>query len=80
MQLHDAAPAAALDWAVGHLVDGRRVQPHGEREITVVSPRDGSVVGRLAAADETDVDQAVRTARRAFDDGRWSRLAGRPAR
>ncbi|MEW1864176.1 aldehyde dehydrogenase family protein [Streptomyces sp. NBC_00669] len=74
MRLHDAALAAGLDWSAGHLVDGRRVQPHGEREITVVSPRDGSVVGLLAAADRTDVDQAVRAARLAFEDGRWSRL------
>ncbi|MFY1713123.1 aldehyde dehydrogenase [Tritonibacter mobilis] len=43
------------------------------RETT--SPIDGSVLTTLATATAADVDRAVASARRAFEDGRWSRLA-----
>ncbi|NKW77857.1 aldehyde dehydrogenase [Rhodobacteraceae bacterium R_SAG7] len=39
------------------------------------SPIDGSVLTTLATATAKDVDRAVVSARRAFDDGRWSGLA-----
>ncbi len=35
------------------------------------SGRDGSVLAKLAAGTSDDVDRAVRSARAAFDDGRW---------
>ncbi|GAA0447698.1 aldehyde dehydrogenase family protein [Streptomyces olivaceiscleroticus] len=43
----------------------------------VVNPFDASVVRTVDDADGTDVDRAVRAARRAFDDGEW---AGAPTR
>ncbi|MEE2811238.1 MAG: aldehyde dehydrogenase family protein [Pseudomonadota bacterium] len=43
------------------------------RETT--SPIDGSVLTTLATATAADVDRAVASARRAFEDGRWSGLA-----
>ncbi|MCG7622051.1 aldehyde dehydrogenase family protein [Epibacterium sp. Ofav1-8] len=43
------------------------------RETT--SPIDGSVLTTLATATAADVDRAVASARRAFENGRWSRLA-----
>lgn len=43
-----------------------------------VSPVDGRVLAEVAAGDAADVDLAVAAARRAFEDGRWSRLP--PAR
>ena len=39
------------------------------------NPATGELIATVAAGDETDIDAAVRAARRAFDDGRWSRLA-----
>jgi 4-(gamma-glutamylamino)butanal dehydrogenase len=39
------------------------------------NPATGEVITSVAAGDATDVDTAVQAARRAFDDGRWSRLA-----
>ncbi|WP_157889810.1 aldehyde dehydrogenase family protein [Tritonibacter mobilis] len=39
------------------------------------SPIDGSVLTTLATATAADVDRAVASARRAFEDGRWSGLA-----
>ncbi|WP_030613622.1 aldehyde dehydrogenase family protein [Streptomyces sclerotialus] len=38
----------------------------------VVNPFDASVVRTVDDADGTDVDRAVRAARRAFDDGEWA--------
>ncbi|MEU6522953.1 aldehyde dehydrogenase family protein [Streptomyces sp. NPDC046924] len=42
----------------------------GRRE--VVNPYDASVVTTVDEADATDVDRAVRAARRAFDEGDWA--------
>ena len=41
----------------------------------MVSPIDGSVLTTLQGASAADVDRAVASARAAFEDGRWSRLA-----
>lgn len=40
-----------------------------------ISPATGAVFTAVAAGDEEDVDRAVRAARAAFEDGRWSRQA-----
>ncbi|MGR3760384.1 aldehyde dehydrogenase family protein [Roseobacteraceae bacterium NS-SX3] len=42
--------------------------------LEVASPVDGSVLTTIAGATAADVERAVASARRAFDDGRWSRL------
>jgi acyl-CoA reductase-like NAD-dependent aldehyde dehydrogenase len=55
----------------GHLAD-----PQGQGgTIEVVSPHTEQVIGRVPHASRQDVDRAVDTARRAFDDGRgpWPR-------
>lgn len=44
----------------------------GRRE--VVDPATGRVISNVAEANEKDVNLAVKAARTAFDDGRWSRL------
>jgi len=41
----------------------------------VVSPIDGSVLTTIESASAADVGRAVASARAAFEDGRWSRLA-----
>ncbi|QHA10107.1 aldehyde dehydrogenase family protein [Streptomyces broussonetiae] len=40
-----------------------------------VSPRDGKVLAQVQAGSAEDVDRAVRSARAAFEDGRWRDLA-----
>ncbi len=37
-----------------------------------LNPATGKAIGRFAAADEADVDRAVKSARKAFDSGIWS--------
>jgi 4-(gamma-glutamylamino)butanal dehydrogenase len=54
------------------LIDGAWVDGQGG-ETPVLSPLNGQALTTLAAASEADVDRAVASARRAFDDGRWSR-------
>ena len=39
------------------------------------SPIDGRLIGRVARGQAADVDAAVKSARAAFDDGRWARRA-----
>ncbi|RUW90137.1 aldehyde dehydrogenase family protein, partial [Mesorhizobium sp. M8A.F.Ca.ET.059.01.1.1] len=59
----------------GLFIDGkaRKALKGGTRE--VISPLDGSILTRLAEADENDVDMAVASARASFDRGLWSRAA-----
>lgn len=52
---------------------------HGrDGETPVLSPIDGQALTTLAAASAEDVADAVASARAAFTDGRWSRLAPTP--
>ncbi|MDQ1724433.1 MAG: 4-(gamma-glutamylamino)butanal dehydrogenase, partial [Frankiaceae bacterium] len=62
----------ALGWRTELLVNGRWVAARSDDQLSVVSPRDNSVVGCVGAASAEDVDDAVRAARAAFDDGRWA--------
>jgi gamma-glutamyl-gamma-aminobutyraldehyde dehydrogenase len=43
--------------------------------LEVTSPIDGTVLTTLSGASAADVDRAVASARAAFEDGRWSRMA-----
>jgi gamma-glutamyl-gamma-aminobutyraldehyde dehydrogenase len=57
-----------------HHIDGAD-EPGSGAAFTVVSPRDGQVLGEVADAQGAEVDLAVAAARRAFDSGPWPRLA-----
>lgn len=54
-------------------IDGQFVPAAGGGTLDVVSPRDGSLLTRIAAAEAEDVDRAVAAARRAFPA--WAGLA-----
>jgi 4-guanidinobutyraldehyde dehydrogenase/NAD-dependent aldehyde dehydrogenase len=56
-------------------IDGRFADAASGETFDDVSPRNAQVIARVAACDSLDVDRAVAAARRAFEDGRWSRLA-----
>ncbi len=58
------------------LVNGEWVEGSAE-PLTPVSPRDGRALPQISAADASDVDAAVRSARAAFDSGAWSQRAPR---
>jgi 4-(gamma-glutamylamino)butanal dehydrogenase len=59
------------------LIDGKIVSAITGATFTNVSPRDGSVLNEVAACDAADVDAAVASARRAFEDRRWRGLGPR---
>ena len=54
---------------------GRLVCSGSPDVITIVNPATEEVVGAVPAAVGADVDKAVRSARRAFDDGVWATFA-----
>ena len=56
------------------LIDGDLVDAASGETFETVSPATNEVVGRVAKAGIEDVNRAVAAARRAFDDGRWSRM------
>jgi gamma-glutamyl-gamma-aminobutyraldehyde dehydrogenase len=56
------------------VIDGRLQPSITGRTFDNVTPRNGTVINRVAECDAGDVDAAVVAARRAFDDGRWRSL------
>ena len=59
------------------LIDGAWVFADSGATLEVLNPATEAVIGVVAAAGPTDIEKAVRAARRAFDEGPWSKL--RPA-
>ncbi|QUQ66965.1 aldehyde dehydrogenase [Kutzneria sp. CA-103260] len=55
-------------------IGGRFVDARSGRTFDSVSPRDGSVIAQVSAGGKEDVDEAVRSARAAFDSGVWREL------
>ncbi|WP_030777788.1 aldehyde dehydrogenase [Streptomyces sp. NRRL S-920] len=55
-------------------IGGELVDPLGKDVIDVVSPHTGQVFARVPHAAPADVDRAVATARKAFDEGPWPRM------
>ena len=53
------------------LIDGRRMDAVDGRSFAKLSPGDGRPLPPVARGAAADVDAAVRSARAAFDDGRW---------
>ncbi|MGW7275931.1 aldehyde dehydrogenase [Streptomyces sp. NPDC054864] len=55
-------------------IGGELVDPHGKDVIEVISPHTGEPFARVPHAAPADVDRAVATARKAFDEGPWPRM------
>jgi acyl-CoA reductase-like NAD-dependent aldehyde dehydrogenase len=67
-----AAAARQLERPLfGHVVDGEVVPSLDGATMPVIDPASGEQVATAAAGSVADVDRAVASARRAFDDGRW---------
>jgi acyl-CoA reductase-like NAD-dependent aldehyde dehydrogenase len=58
-------------------IDGGFADAADGATIEAVSPRDGAVLAKVAAAGPADVDRAVAAARRVFEAGTWSAVAPR---
>jgi phenylacetaldehyde dehydrogenase len=59
----------------GHSVNGDTVQSRSGGTMAVNDPASGQEFARVASAEKEDVDVVVRSARAAFDDGRWRNQA-----
>ncbi|MCF6101355.1 aldehyde dehydrogenase family protein [Mesorhizobium muleiense] len=57
-------------------IDGQWRAPAAGGTVEVINPSTEEVIHSIAAAGAEDVDAAVKAARRAFDDGSWSKLTG----
>jgi acyl-CoA reductase-like NAD-dependent aldehyde dehydrogenase len=58
----------------GHVIDGEVVPSVSGETMALYDPATGQEFARCAAGASADVDRAVRSARQAFDDGRWRNL------
>ncbi len=66
---HARAATAAFDGRA--LIDAARCDAVVGETFVKASPIDGRVLGPVARCRAADIDAAVRSARAAFDDGRW---------
>lgn len=60
-----------------HFINGQSVDSADGRTSDRVSPSHGVLVSQAALGSEVEAEAAIRAARAAFDDGRWSRLSGK---
>src|SRR5246127_5493071 len=60
-----------------NLIDGKFVDAKKGRKFESINPVDNSVICEVARSDASDVDAAVKSARKAFRAGVWSRMAPR---
>ncbi|GMA32565.1 aldehyde dehydrogenase [Litorihabitans aurantiacus] len=67
------AIAASITPRTGIWVDGAATDAADARTFPTTDPATGATIAHVARGGEADVDRAVRSARRAFDDGAWSR-------
>ena len=67
------ALAAGIAPRTGLWIDGQWQEAASGARFATVNPANGAVLAEVARGDAADIDRAVQAARRAFDDGRWSR-------
>lgn len=71
------AHAAALSIETRAFIDGRYTEAENGERYACVSPIDGKVLGEVVSCNAAEAEVAVKAARAAFEDGRWSRKAPR---
>src|SRR6202521_3479858 len=57
------------------LIDGKLVEAASGKTFPVYNPATGAILMQVAEADSADVDRAVKAARKAFDEGPWSKAS-----
>ncbi len=61
-----------MDFESRMLIDGKLVEAEGGRTYDNINPATEEVIGPVADASPTDMEQAIGAARRAFDDTGWA--------
>lgn len=69
--------AASLRPEGRHFIDGEFVAAASGAVFDKFNPATGATLAQVARGDRDDVDRAVASARQAFADGRWARMAPR---
>ncbi|MFV1589899.1 aldehyde dehydrogenase [Phaeobacter sp. JH20_39] len=67
--------AANLSFRGQAFIDGKFVDAVSGKTFDSINPATGEVLTTVAECGAADIDRAVAAGRRAFEDGRWSRLA-----
>ena len=79
--LPDALSDAARSFVAGPhrlVIGAERSEAADGRTFETLDPATGRAIAGVPQAGPEDVDRAVRAAREAFDDGRWSGIAAAP--
>ena len=58
----------------GHLIEGRTVPASSGETMDVITPIDGTQLTTIARGTAEDMNAAIASARRAFEDGRWRNM------
>ena len=66
--------AANLRLPTQAYIGGSYVAAHSGEEFATTNPASGDTVAKIASCDHVDVDLAVKSARKAFTNGGWSKL------
>jgi len=67
--------ASTLQFRTEAFIDGQYRPAASGETFVCINPATGKSIAQVAACGSRDVETAVASARRAFDDGRWSRMA-----
>ncbi|MFQ5984952.1 MAG: aldehyde dehydrogenase [Alphaproteobacteria bacterium] len=67
--------ARGLSFRNQAFIDGKYVDAASGETFDSVNPATGEVITKVAHCDAEDVNRAVKIARQAFEDGRWSHMA-----
>jgi gamma-glutamyl-gamma-aminobutyraldehyde dehydrogenase len=66
--------AAKLKFRTQAFIDGKFTRARSGETYASINPATGKSIAEIAACDAADVERAVAAARKAFEDGRWSRM------
>src|SRR5712692_11288921 len=56
------------------LIGGKWLDSASGKTFETLNPASGEVICQVAEGDKADVDQAVKAARKAFEEGPWSKM------
>ena len=56
------------------LIGGKWVEAQSGKTFPVLDPATGNIIAHVAEGDAADIDQAVRAARKAFEEGPWHKM------
>jgi len=70
----DSRVADFIDKPRKMLINGKWVNAASGKTFPTYNPATGEVLAQVAEGDRTDIDAAVKAARKAFDSGPWSRM------